>query len=392
MGARLTRGGRWLWIGLGLLVVALFVIALRAAGSGGERRAYDPRSSESNGTRALFLWLEQMGYRVETIPQTRFALPDNADALLLFPGLEPYADAEAQRLAAWVNGGHTLALVAADEPAIEEVLKTRAPSYVGSIADAGQVQPLLPETPSRWLEIWGDSGFPAPVPTDAIPVLAHESGDATLLVQAHGGGTVWSLAGVHAPINATLRNSHQAAIVAAILRTVPPGGTILFDAYHFYGPIESVARIETLQDFVYRTPAGRALLFALGALALYLLLAGRRLGPPLPNLQETRRREAAEYVRAMAGLKRRAHTAPDVAAHHRQRLKSALARTRALDPRVDDRAFAQRLRAHTAVDGSLDAAALAEVERLLAALAAPKDERALVEAAAAVDGFLAEYR
>ena len=147
-----------------------------------------------------------------------------------------------------------------------------------------------------------------------------------------------------------------------------------------------------MQDWLYRTAPGRALLFALVVAALFWLTQGRRLGPALTPQAEMRRREAAEFVRALASLKRRAHVRSEVAAHHSQRFRVALVRSRALlhsaDAHEDDAAFMHRLRA----ESGWPAADLDQTELILHALRHAPNEEALVKAVAEADALLAAHR
>ena len=153
-----------------------------------------------------------------------------------------------------------------------------------------------------------------------------------------------------------------------------------------FGSILMGERILTLLDWVYRTPGGWGVLFAVLASGLFLLLQGRRLGPPVVTLAERRRREAAEYVEAMALLSQRAGLRADVAAHQRRRLKRGLARRRPLDPELEDALFVQRL---AASEPPLEPEHLAEVVQTLRALAANPSAAQLATLAAGVDRLIA---
>jgi hypothetical protein len=107
---------------------------------------------------------------------------------------------------------------------------------------------------------------------------------------------------------------------------------IAFDTYHQFGVSRVGEQIATLQDWLYRTPAGWATFFAFVAVSLFLVLHGRRLGPSVVTKAERRKREAAEYVEAMASLSRHARLGQDVAHYQQQRLKRGLARRRPVDP------------------------------------------------------------
>ncbi len=396
-GALRGRAGRregWGALLLGLLALALLLVAVLSTAPPPDDRPFDLDSPQPMGLLALRLWLEELDYSVGETSRVRFAVPAEADLLFVFPGAQPYTADEAEPVRAWVEEGGTLVLVQPDaesRAALAGLALETAPLLAVS-ESLRQAQPLLPEAAAAWPGGWFSGATVFDLEQgDAVPVLATQAEQPTAAVRAVGAGWVWLLSDFHLLTNQALAQPEQAALATALLRAVPEGGRILFDTYHLYGA-RTAGRIQTLQDWLYRTALGRALLFALLLGGFYWLSAGRRLGPPVPAPETLRRREAAEYVRALASLQRRAHTAPAVALHHRQRLKSALARTRALDPRSDDLDFTRRLRAHSAVDPTLDAATLAEVERLLAALQNPKDEQALVQAVAAVDAFLTQRR
>jgi hypothetical protein len=119
---------------------------------------------------------------------------------------------------------------------------------------------------------------------------------------------------------------------------------------------------------------------------LFLILHGRRLGPPVATVAERRRREAAEYVTAMAALARRANLRGDVARYQQERLKRGLARRRPLDPDLPDAEFLQRL---AYADPPLEAATVVAVRQVLAELGSSPSEQRLVALAAQIDALLA---
>src|SRR5438105_10097988 len=69
---------------------------------------YSTHSAQPNGTLALMLWLEQMGYRTQRIENDTFTPPDEAKVLFVFPARETVADFEAHALLHWVEQGNTL--------------------------------------------------------------------------------------------------------------------------------------------------------------------------------------------------------------------------------------------------------------------------------------------
>jgi len=165
---------------------------------------------------------------------------------------------------------------------------------------------------------------------------------------------------------------------------VPEGGRILFDTYHLSLQESGTndGQIESLQEWAYTTPSGWATLFVLLLGFGFLLLHGRRLGPALPTITQGRRREAAEFVVAMAGLQRRAGVRESIARHQRHRLKQGLGRPWQIPADLPDEEFVARL---VAANPAVDAARL---RKLLANLTHAADEAALVALAQEVDSVL----
>ncbi len=148
--------------------------------------------------------------------------------------------------------------------------------------------------------------------------------------------------------------------------------------------------ITSLQDWLYRTPVGWATLFGLGATLLYLFLQGWRLGPVLPARNEVRRREAAEYVQAMACAPPPRPARRDaVAQHHKRRLKLNVGRTLHINPTLPDREFVQRLQEN---DATSHAPQAATINRLLHNLDLDPNEGALVRMVAEIDQIIMNQR
>lgn len=373
---------RMLAISAGLLL-ALVVVAMLPL-SAPATRPFDFDSAGPLGLAGLRLWLSEMGYRVDELDGASFAIPEATDLIFVFPNQTPYTEAEAALLRDWVEVGGTLALVAAEDAALAETFGVDEGGF-GVGATLAQVQPLLPDQPATADRY--DSGGAISV-TDgaaAVAALALDGENVTLAVQQVGQGVVWHLGGYHLLTNEQLRDELHAALVIALLRTTPEKGTIAIDAFHLFGPQTAKQAITTLQDWLYRTPLGWATLFALIVAGGFWLLQGRRLGPPLPAASELRRREAVEYVYAMANLQRRAHVGEMVAAHHKRRLKIGLGRALHINPDLADDDFLRQL---AIADQTLDEPTQQRIDRALAALENAHDEHALVTAVAAVDGLL----
>lgn len=373
-----------------LLILGLFAVLIVAVllfgRAGSVDRAYDLDSRQSDGLLLLRRWIQAMDYEVATTGRAVFAIPTGANLFVIYPGLASYTESEAAALVRWLEAGGTLAIIGAGDPALADALGFDfiSPHFPSMARSAQQAQPLLPAAPA----IWTGPG-PVSLPqaaAGAIPALTISQGDPAVWVQTRGEGWLWLLAQRYAFVNADLMEDEQPYLWLALLRSVPAGGKIVFDTYHLFGPDPLASgRIRTIQDWLYGTPMGWATFFLLLLGLLYLLLSGRRLGPPLTIPAQGRRREAAEFVVAMAGLQRRARVSDSVARHHRRRLLLALGRSHRIPADLDDREFLRQLRA---VDPTLSDERAARIERVLAGLSSLPDEERLVALVAEIDQIL----
>lgn len=367
------------------LAAALFLALLAAAivaAPAGNALPYDFDSTEATGLRALRLWLGEMGYTVHDTGRAAFTLPAEADLLFVFPGVQEYTADEAAALRRWVEAGRTLVLAAPGDStlALEFGVNWWTAAATGQ---ERQVQPLLPDAAEEWGGPFLQDGLGLDGAPAAVPVVAGEDGTPTVAVQTVGRGAVWQLSGRYPLTNAMLRERYRALLVPALLRRVAPGDVVLFDEYHLRGRSDAAARIESLQDWLYRTPFGLALLFGLLVAGLFWLSSGRRLGPALPEAHETRRRESAETVIALAALHRRARRHQAAAHHYKRRLKSTLGTRFRVGPELDDAAFVESIRP------ALGDAAARQVERALAVLE-QGDETQIIKTIAELDRLLQE--
>lgn len=383
-------------------LVAILLLAALVTTPPPEPIAYDLDASHPTGLLGLRLWLTELGYVVQRTGGLRFDLPDATDLLFVYPNRLSYSAAEAAALRAWVEEGGTLVLVgpAAEDRELIATFGVRVASELSYETEQLQVQPLLPEgrrvyrrewfTPGATLDL---SKAPQAVPvmalidadSDRAALIEHAASKAVVAVQIVGDGVVWHLAPGIDLTNRNLAEYAQGELLPALLRNVPAGGGVVFDAYHLFGFSRAGEQIATLQDWLYRTPTGWATLFALIVTGGFLLLQGRRLGPPLVTVAQTRGREAAEYVRAMANLHRRAGEHTELAQHHHHRLKVGLARRHAILPDLPDDQFVQAL---NHVSPPLSPTQLAAIHTVLTGLSSHPREQQLIELAAAVDQLL----
>lgn len=363
-------------LGLSLLFFLLLVVGLLVQPPSAYP-VYDPDSNGPDGLLLLAEWLGEMGYAVDTTGTGNFAF-EQADLLFVYPGAGRFGRAEGDRLVDWVEEGGTLVLVDTRDAELLDVFDF---SLTGgrSTPRLTQLQPLLPEASvaitgtnfARRLRLPDDSRFVALLAEDATQTRTAAA------VLGQGLGWVWLLSEDFTLTNQRLTESRSSAqIVPALLRDVPFGGQIRFDTYHLQeSAADKPGQIGSLQEWAYTTPTGWATLFLFGLGALFLLLQGRRLGPPIQTVTQGRRREAAEFVVAMAGLQRRARVRESVARHHIQRLKERLGRPWQIPADLPDSLFLARL---AEANSEMDEERMGSLRGLLAELSAAPDEARLV--------------
>ncbi len=369
-------------------IAALFVILMGAVLLRGRTeiptQSYDPESRRPNGLYLLHRWVDDMGYRFTTTANRRFTLADDLGLLLVYPSEEAFRTEEAAEVLAWVEAGATLAVIGNPDEALAEAFgyTWQDLDFSNFVTTATQPQPLLPAAPAEIVGT-GAATLPQPESDSALPVLTDGIDQPLVWAVPQGEGWLWLLPRRYAFTNADLMdNREMAPLLLAMLRFVPDGAAVAVDTYHLFGPEVAVM---TIQDWLYSTPLGWATLFLLLLMALYFVLSGRRLGPALAVITQGRRREASEFVVAMAGLQQRARVRDSIARHHRQRLLLALGRPHGIPPDLPDAEFLARLRES---DRGISAERIAHIERSLRAFAALPDAQTLVTLVAEVDEIL----
>jgi hypothetical protein len=347
---------------------------------------YSTHSTAARGAAALYLWLGDLGYRVERIENGPFRVADEARLLLVLAPPEPYSDVETRLLQNWLEEqGHTLVLVAdgwrgADLMEAFEVRTALEPDLPAVLTPT---VPLLTSPPPGPVETGARSGL-APEGDEFVAHL--QSGEAPVLLSRRWGEGRAILATSPAPFtNAGLRDPGSARLVYNLVASLRPGALVQFDEVH-HGYRAAVAE-NSLRAWLFRSPWGWAVLYAATVVLGWIVLRGRRFGRPVPLPERVALRPESEYVVSMAGLFRRAGRRSFAMRHHHDQLKRGLARPWRLNPDLPDRAFVAEL---ARVRDDLDAAALRD---LLARLSGERvSEGELVRLVGEVDRWLEAKR
>jgi Domain of unknown function (DUF4350) len=342
-------------------------------------------SSDDDGALALYNWASALGYNARRLEYRAFTLDEQDAALVILNPSERIDRAQSRAMLDWVERGGTL-IFADDSSALfgpanallaDLDVETTVYSTTTTIARAAPAQPALDQPPLA----------AAPVNTDRKLVMRTDDyvnlvGTPDAIVVAgikRGSGYIYLSAAAYPFTNAGLRHEANAALALNMLRRVPAGGRILFDEYHHgYFTPPSTTRL------VFGSPWGWAAAYATLALALYLILSGRRFGRPVPLKEEVARRSSAEYVESMADLFQRGGKRAYILGRYHAAFKRKLAKPLGVNPQLADAEFARELARNQTLD---EGALLAMLARLRAQRA---DEAELIQTVAAADALAHE--
>lgn len=273
-------------------------------------------SAQPDGVRGLYEWTQSLGAQPVRLDTTG---SDTSPSLVLV--VEPeslFSEADRARLDDVPRRGGTLAL-AGEGFWLQALLGRFGVALEPTRAVTTAFQP------------GATAGLPVaaryrvrPV-TNATPVLVSSDGSWLAMREPYLNGTLLVLTTSEPLTNAGLRDDGVARFVYQTLGLEDVAGRSLGfeEAHHSYAPA-SAASPASLSSLVYETAVGRALLYAGLVIFVWLLLSGRRLGPPLPARGATQAgRTMFEHVQTLAGLYRRAgqlEAARDAFARHYRRL------------------------------------------------------------------------
>jgi hypothetical protein len=315
-----------------LLAVATFVFAFVTVGTapasaGRTGSVYD---DGAGGAAALRRYLEAMGASTTTLQGERFA-PDVSTASVLFilGATEGVTPADAENVRKFVAAGGT-AVVATDVGLFERPLLDAFGLSITGLALPGThplTNAVFADPPARALAV--DRVGSLSLSPRAL-ALASDGRTTIAAAVREGRGTFYVLASLGPFLAAGLGQADNARVALAFAHdAIAQGGTVAFDEYH-HGFHPSADVLVLMQS----TWPGRALVFAVAAGFLYLVLSGRRLGPPVP-LDPRPARSSLEYIRGFAGLVRRSGRGEIARRRLRRDLRGGLARALGLDPGMD---------------------------------------------------------
>jgi hypothetical protein len=280
---------------LGICVVALLIGALRLATQRVELPAGSSLSSGPDGTLALYSWLADTG--VQPLRQsTRAVAPEVTSVVLIQPAAVPDTAAK-QALEGVAERGGTL-LLAGDS--LQWLVAARALGVTVEPAEAtthmltpdGQ---SLPEGARFRLSANG-----------AQPLLLADDGQWLGLEMPYRNGRLIVIASPVPFTNAGLTDDANAAFVFRQFVSPLAEQSVAFDEYQ-RAPGGAESSATSVNQLLFQTPTGLAIVYAALLTFAYLLLAGSRLGPALAARSAAEsQRTMYEHVQMLADLYRRA--------------------------------------------------------------------------------------
>jgi hypothetical protein len=315
-----------------------------------------PLSSDSNapdGTRALRLWLEELGYPLDNQPGETFTIPPNTKAVFILEPMLGYklTKTDWKTLETWVQDGGVLLLASR----YIQMDINGSTMQVDTLSVDSKIYPFSPAAP-----FFRSPPIQQPVNlsvmnlfkytrSDILPLLTSSNGPSAIEVP-HGKGRIILVADSDFLTNAGLKDSIHAALVLNLLSSLPSGSAIWIDEWH-HGQRSATSTAAGPAAWLQYTPSGQALLFSAAVIFVALILAGRRFGRPVPLPRDQVRRAPLEHVTALANLNRRAGHNRALMQSYRTSLKRAYGQRYRLDSSLpDDLYVAQLARYNPALD------------------------------------------
>lgn len=342
----MSRLSRDSWLAIGLFVLLAVITAVGIVQQVQQETTHPPLASFSNqpdGARALQLWLDSLGYRVDNDVAAAFRIPPDAGLVLMlepFPGIEA---AEWEQIDAWVEEGGTLLLAGSSFGTNLALRHYDFGLTFRPVTTTSMVQtPLMASPPLAGEEAPGTATFLNTERNDFVTHLAGPEGRPLVVSLPQGNGRLILSATANPFTNAGLEMSNHPQLVLNLISAAGESRDVWFDEWHHGVRASSEAAMGPGQ-WLRQTPLGRSLLYVAAVVFVALLLQGRLFGRPLPLSAETARRAPLEYITAIANLSRRAgHRTAVLQAYHHQ-LKKELGHRYRLTPTLSDAEFVHQL-------------------------------------------------
>ncbi len=335
----------WLAIGLGLILLLTTIISVIQQTEKKAPIPYTSTSTNPNGTRALYLWLDELQYDVSNAVTSSFLILEEANTTILLEPAMGLSDQEWDTIDTWVQEGGTL-LLAGDGLFTRFALRHYGFNLV-SERESMQITPQVPflTSPPIYQSITiPNTAYLETGRTDYVVLFAAKSLP-VIVTFKEGQGRIILSSTSYPFSNAGLKESGNPALVLNLVTSARGSGTIWFEEWHhgFRGVDETPSG---LKDWLLDTPPGNAMIYAVIVIFIALFLQGRHFGKPIPLPSKTARPAPIEYINAIANLNRRAgHQGATLRQYH-QWLKRSLGVRYRINPMLSDEVYLEQLSKH----------------------------------------------
>jgi hypothetical protein len=286
---------RWILFGTVIAVIAI-VVLLRGTATG-DSPEHSSASDAGNGTSALRLYAEALGYGTGSL-EGDYNLPSSPALMFIFKPTTGFSSVEAQQVDTWLRAGNVVVYATEQRDPDLDTQFGLQPSSGSVDASAHAAAPIFGGVST----LSGASSAQAfkPVASQA-PLLRNVHGDVLAVRSAVGSGQLIAMTDPLVLCNGYLRLADNGRFAADLIALTPNGGRVLFDEFH-HGQIAGNAPTATAWVL---TPWGAALALAVLIIVAGLALRGRAFGPLIP-LRQAADRSSAEYAAAVGSLLHRA--------------------------------------------------------------------------------------
>jgi hypothetical protein len=287
--------GRWILFGTVIALIAI-VVLLRGTATG-DSPEHSSASDAGNGTSALRLYAEALGYGTGSL-EGDYNLPSSPALMFIFKPTTGFSSVEAQQVDTWLRAGNVVVYATEQRDPDLDTQFGLQPSSGSVDASAHAAAPIFGGVST----LSGASSAQAfkPVASQA-PLLRNVHGDVLAVRSAVGSGQLIAMTDPLVLCNGYLRLADNGRFAADLIALTPNGGRVLFDEFH-HGQIAGNAPTATAWVL---TPWGAALALAVLIIVAGLALRGRAFGPLIP-LRQAADRSSAEYAAAVGSLLHRA--------------------------------------------------------------------------------------
>jgi hypothetical protein len=285
--------GRWALLG-GVVALIAIVVLLRGTAAG-DSPEHSSASDAGNGTSALRLFAQSLGYRTGSV-EGDYSLPSSPALLFVFTPTQAngFSGAESQQLNSWLHAGNIVVYAAeGGDPQLDTQFGLRrSTSSVDAAAHAAA--PIF-----GGVETLSGASSAATLSPSAsqVPLFRNAHGDVLAVRTAVGSGQLIALTDPLVLCNGYLRLADNGRFAADLIALTPNGGQVLFDEFH-HGQMAGSVPPETAWIL---TPWGAALVLAVLVIVAGAAMRGRAFGPPI-SLGRRADRSGAEYAAAVGSL------------------------------------------------------------------------------------------